>query len=208
MFQDISRHWLIQEAEQRRIDAMQERLAAPSSNLASMGPSSDENWLPRSSSSTSMDKLQVKDPHQSRSTSSLGSSPTSLTMSRPLYANQEEILEYADFTGPPQMGPQVWQVRSISNSGSMDQLQTISSAPGALQMASRSLKHQQSKSVTHLAPSNANQTQPAWRSTGHPPAETEKEPIAPLPHSVTFFSGKIMRLKLIGFKFFFGGKCR
>jgi hypothetical protein len=34
---------------------------------------------------------------------------------------------------------------------------------------------------------NAAQTQPSWRST-HPPGETEKETIAPLPHSVNPFA--------------------
>ena len=202
---DVSRHWLIQEAEQRRIDAMQERNYSPSSssslqltppvrpsnNNLAVATADGSHWMSRSSSSTSMDKMSElrlpKDAQsQSRSTSSLGSSPTP----RPLYANQEEILEYADFTGAPHTAPPVWQVRSLVSSGSMDQLQTIH----AMQPPSRPAKsqsqtlpsstamqqqyfQQQSSSV------NPAQThQPSWRST-HPP-ETEKEPIAPLPHSV------------------------
>lgn len=141
---DVSRHWLIQEAEQRRIDAMQERNYSPSqhssvsatsstsgtaglpgrTSLTPLGPasgggpaggsspSSTSQWMSRSSSSTSMDKLMpelLRLPNNtSRSTSSLGSSPTP----RPLYANQEEILEYADFTGAPHTAPPVWQVTS------------------------------------------------------------------------------------------------
>lgn len=193
----VSRHWLVQEAEQRRIDAVQERNYSPSASLqmpspvrpgaASSGSASiDGNaWMSRSSSSTSVDNMSdlrlPKD--QSRSASSLGSSPTP----RPLYANQEEILEYADFTGAPHANPPVWQVRSIVSSGSMDQLQSIHS----MQPPARPAKMTQSKSQTlppasSLSPpigqANPAQTQPSWRST-HPP-ETEKEPIPPLPHSV------------------------
>lgn len=194
---DVSRHWLIQEAEQRRIDAMQERNYSPSSSSSVQmsspvrpGPASsgsvsiDGNaWMSRSSSSTSVDKMsELRLPKdQSRSTSSLCSSPTS----RPLYANQEEILEYADFTGAPHAAPPVWQVRSIVTSSSMDQLSSIHS----IQAPSRPAKMTQSKSQT-LPPAsslaNPAQTQPSWRST-HPP-ETEKEPIPPLPHSVNQLS--------------------
>ena len=176
---DVSRHWLIQEAEQRRIDAAHQRC---STQTITPDPGSD--WLSRSSSSISVDQLSLEPrllhygKDQSRSASSLSCSPTL----RPLYANQDEILEFADFTGAPHSAPPVWQVRSL-NSGSMDQLQCIA-AP------CRPLKNHQSQSVSHLAPPMAPptanhaaaQTQPSWRST-HPP-EMIKEPIAPLPHSV------------------------
>lgn len=159
---DVSRHWLIQEAEQRRIDAMQERnysphsthssasgrssLTGPAGSHLAFGPgsaasvnsngpadqSSVNQWMSRSSSSTSMDKMMpelvrlqgvasgssnhgmhvaggLNPSLSSRSASSLGSSPTP----RPLYANQEEILEFADFTGAPHTAPPVWQVCKI-----------------------------------------------------------------------------------------------
>ena len=204
---DVSRHWLIQEAEQRRIDAMQERNYSPASSTSSSVPpvrpgphqqqqqqqqllpvsnADGSHWMSRSSSSTSMDKMSelLRLPggsQHSRSVSSLGSSPTSPP--RPLYANQEEILEYADFTGAVPLhhssAPPVWQVRSLVNSGSMDRLQSIS-PPG------RPLKpgNQQSQSQT-LPAHNPAQMQPSWRSGGHPP-ETSKEPIAPLPQTVIF----------------------
>ncbi|XP_046450293.1 uncharacterized protein LOC124198484 isoform X3 [Daphnia pulex] len=235
---DVSRHWLIQEAEQRRIDAMQERqrnysplssssslqltppvrpMAHPATTQSPPAPSAVQpssinnnlmagtadgsHWMSRSSSSTSMDKmseLRLLGPnskggmdHSFRSTSSLGSSPTP----RPLYANQEEILEYADFTGAPHTAPPVWQVRSLVSSGSMDQLQSIHhhhhhhlgsiqsppSRPAKSQ--SQTLPSASSSSAMQQFSGNAAQTQPSWRST-HPPGETDKEPIAPLPHSV------------------------
>ena len=234
---DVSRHWLIQEAEQRRIDAMQERQRnysplSSSSSLqltppvrpsmahasppAATPPSSINNnlmgggggvttvdgnhWMSRSSSSTSMDKmseLRLLAPkggmdHSFRSTSSLGSSPTP----RPLYANQEEILEYADFTGAPHTAPPVWQVRSLVSSGSMDQLQSIHhhhhhhlgsiQSPPSRPAKSQSQTLPSSSSMQQFS-GNAAQTQPSWRST-HPPGETEKETIAPLPHSVNPFA--------------------
>ncbi|XP_045032723.1 uncharacterized serine-rich protein C215.13-like [Daphnia magna] len=241
---DVSRHWLIQEAEQRRIDAMQERqrnyspLSSASSSLQltppvrplqpppppttqnhqqsnSLSSSSNSNanananglmagisdgshWMSRSSSSTSVDKMSDLRllganskgmDHSFRSTSSLGSSPTP----RPLYVNQEEILEYADFTGAPHTAPPVWQVRSLVSSGSMDQLQSIhhhvhGSAqlapcrPAKSQSQTLPLSSSASCSAMQQFSGSAAQTQPSWRST-HPP-ETQKEPIAPLPHSV------------------------
>lgn len=190
---DVSRHWLIQEAEQRRIDAMQERNYSPSSGSAASpvrpGPASsgsvsiDGNaWMSRSSSSASVDKMsELRLPKdQSRSASSLGSSPTP----RPLYANQEEILEYADFTGAPHNAPPVWQVRSIVSSSSMDQLSSIHSVQPPVRPAKMTQSKSQTLPVAGAPPvQNPAQTQPSWRST-HPP-ETEKEPIQPLPHSVT-----------------------
>lgn len=210
---DVSRHWLIQEAEQRRIDAMQERRnysPSSSSSLQLTPPgrlhqpvnnninniqqqqqqqqADGSHWMSRSSSSTSMDKmseLRLPKDQSSRSTSSLGSSPTP----RPLYANQEEILEYADFTGAPHTAPPVWQVRSLVNSGSMDQLQAIHSVPPSRPaksqsqtLPSSSQQQQQQQQYLQQQSPNPAQTQPSWRST-HPP-ETEKEAIAPLPHSV------------------------
>lgn len=264
---DVSRHWLIQEAEQRRIDAMQERqrnysplssassslqltppvrplqpppppttqnhqqsnsLPAPPALLPSSittttnnnnnnnknfssssnsnananglmaGISDGSHWMSRSSSSTSVDKMSDLRllganskgmDHSFRSTSSLGSSPTP----RPLYVNQEEILEYADFTGAPHTAPPVWQVRSLVSSGSMDQLQSIhhhvhGSAqlapcrPAKSQSQTLPLSSSASCSAMQQFSGSAAQTQPSWRST-HPP-ETQKEPIAPLPHSV------------------------
>lgn len=243
---DVSRHWLIQEAEQRRIDAMQERqrnysplssssslqltppvrpLAHPATTQSPPAPSAIQSssinnnlmagtadgshWMSRSSSSTSMDKmseLRLLGPnskggmdHSFRSTSSLGSSPTP----RPLYANQEEILEYADFTGAPHTAPPVWQVRSLVSSGSMDQLQSIHhhhhhhlgsiqsppSRPAKSQ--SQTLPSASSSSAMQQFSGNAAQTQPSWRST-HPPGETDKEPIAPLPHSVRHFGSNFL----------------
>ena len=196
---DVSHHWLIQEAEQRRIEgAMQERNYSPASSMSSSsvppirhgpgGPAATgstadgSHWMSRSSSSTSMDKMSEllrlpSSQQHSRSASSLGSSPTSPP--RPLYANQEEILEYADFTGAiPQhhsSAPPVWQVRSLVNSGSMDRLQSISPPGRPL----KPINNQQSQSQTL----NPAQMQPSWRSSGHPP-ETSKEPIAPLPQTV------------------------
>jgi hypothetical protein len=158
------------------------------------------HWMSRSSSSTSMDKmseLRLLAPkggmdHSFRSTSSLGSSPTP----RPLYANQEEILEYADFTGAPHTAPPVWQVRSLVSSGSMDQLQSIHhhhhhhlgsiQSPPSRPAKSQSQTLPSSSSMQQFS-GNAAQTQPSWRST-HPPGETEKETIAPLPHSVNPFA--------------------
>ena len=227
---DVSRHWLIQEAEQRRIDAAQQRAAAgaqtpaeqqwplwaPSSAPQSPSSSSSVNhhqtpacsgatdWLGRSLSSTSVDKASCcsdgvasrasESRDQSRSTCSLDTAGCDdsggSAAGRPLYANQEEILQYADFSGPSST-PQIWQVRSL-NSGSMDQLHHGMVAP------SRPPARTHSKSVTHLAPQVAppvaaaaqapsTQTHPTWRSTQPPPEQAvDREPVAPLPHVVNF----------------------
>jgi hypothetical protein len=188
--------------------------APPSSvnnnNLMGAATADGNHWMSRSSSSTSMDKmseLRLLGPnskggmdHSFRSTSSLGSSPTP----RPLYANQEEILEYADFTGAPHTAPPVWQVRSLVSSGSMDQLQSIhhhhhhlgsiQSPPSRpVKSQSQTLPSSSSCSAMQQFSGNAAQTQPSWRST-HPPGETEKETIAPLPHSVRISSMKLSQL--------------